>query len=164
MEIARVDAGVYFCRDARGSIGDGEVGWRCFSGGAVNGTVILRDAAIDQFSKSRPGYLVAQLHDLTAEQLLDIAESDSSWRGNASRLQVMTSDLLDNSSRSHVHTIVYLSHSTLDNSAKGGEAIIADGTAYTFANANHPNYKDSRFGVFRDINRLDSPRIIQMAS
>ena len=124
----------------------------------------LRDAAIDQFSKSRPGYLVAQLHDLTAEQLLDIAESDSSWRGNASRLQVMTSDLLDNSSRSHVHTIVYLYHSTIDTSAKSGEAIIADGTAYTFANANHPNYKDSRFGVFRDINRLDSPRIIQMAS
>jgi hypothetical protein len=66
----------------------------------------LREAAKTQFTGTRPACLAAQLHDLTADQMAELAHLDSSWRGNATGLQQMTSDFLRSFSGSHIHTVV----------------------------------------------------------
>lgn len=108
----------------------------------------LRDASVNQFSKSRPACLVAQLHDLSDEQMLNIASADSSIRQRASGLQVMTSDLLQNPSRAHVHSIVYRACGKVV--VKDG-AISSSGATYIMKNAWHPMASDSRCSVFGNI-------------
>jgi hypothetical protein len=109
----------------------------------------LREAAKGQFSKTRPAFLAVQLHDLTADQLGDLARSDSSWRGNATGLQIMTSDFLQSPSRAHIHTVVYRSHGALSDQKQDG-AKRADGIAYMIKNGFHPLHKDTRYAVFGD--------------
>ncbi|MDO8448066.1 MAG: hypothetical protein Q7T10_04605 [Rhodoferax sp.] len=109
----------------------------------------LREAAKGQFSKTRPAFLAVQLHDLTADQLGDLAQSDSSWRGNATGLQIMTSDFLQSPSRAHIHTVVYRSHGHLTDQNQDGTKR-GDGLAYMIKNGFHPLYKDSRFAAFGD--------------
>ncbi len=107
----------------------------------------LRDAAKGQFTKTRPAFLAVQLHDLTVDQLADLAQSDSPWRGNANGLQVMTSDFLRSPSRAHIHSVVYRSHSTLsDNHQHGQQRAI--GLVYLIKNGYHPLHKDPRYSVF----------------
>ena len=106
----------------------------------------LREAAKGQFSKTRPAILAVQLHDLTADQLVDLAQSDSSWRGNATGLQIMTSDFLQSPSRSHIHTVVYRSHGALGDKQDGTKH--ADGIAYMIKNGFHPLAKDARYSAF----------------
>lgn len=107
----------------------------------------LREAAKGQFTKTRPAILAVQLHDLTAEQFADLAQSDSTWRGNATGLQLMTSDFLQSPSRSHIHTVVYRSHSVLtDYKAEGQKR--AEGLSYQIRNGYHPLYKDPNYSVF----------------
>ncbi len=107
----------------------------------------LRESAKGQFTKTRPAILAVQLQDLTAEQLADLAQSDSSWRGNATGLQIMTSDFLQSPSRAHIHSVVYRSHSTLKSDRQNGIKT-ADGIAYIIKNSYHPLYKDARCSVF----------------
>lgn len=107
----------------------------------------LREAAKGQFTKTRPAFLAVQLHDLTADQLADLAQSDSPWRGNATGLQVMTSDFLQSPSRAHIHSVVYRSHSTLSDDHQHGLKR-ADGLAYLIKNGYHPLHKDPRYSVF----------------
>lgn len=107
----------------------------------------LREAAKGQFSKTRPAVLAVQLHDLTADQLADMTHSDSSWRGNATGLQIMTSDFLQSPSRSHIHTVVYRSHSLLSEQNLDGTKR-ADGIAYLIKNRFHPLHNDIRYAAF----------------
>lgn len=107
----------------------------------------LREAAKSQFTKTRPAYLAVQLQDLTAEQLADLAQSDSPWRGNATGLQCMTSDFLQSPSREHIHSVVYRSHSTLQSSRQDGQKR-SNGLAYLIKNGYHAMYSDSRYSVF----------------
>jgi len=58
----------------------------------------LRDAAKGQFTGTRLAMLVAQLHALAADQLLNLGLLDSSTRANAHGLQIMTSDFLQSDS------------------------------------------------------------------
>lgn len=106
----------------------------------------LREGAKKQFSGTRPAYLTAQLQDLTADQMGEMAHSDSSWRGNATGLQQMTSDFLYSSSGSHIHSVVYRSHSTLAGERNGMTG--ADGLAYVIKNGLHPLAKDQRYAIF----------------
>jgi hypothetical protein len=106
----------------------------------------LREGAKKQFSGVRPAYLAAQLQDLTAEQMGEMAHSDSSWRGNATGLQQMTSDFLYSSSASHIHSVVYRSHSTFAGERNGVTA--TDGLAYVIKNGLHPLARDQRYAVF----------------
>lgn len=111
----------------------------------------LREAAKGQFTKTRPAFLAVQLHDLTAAQLADLAQSDSSWRGNATGLQIMTSDFLQSPSRAHIHSVVYRSHSTLSDDRQHGEKR-GDGLAYVIKNGHHRLHKDPRYSVFGSVN------------
>lgn len=120
----------------------------------------FKEAAVGQFSKVRPAFLAAQLHDLTDVQLLDIAKSDSSSYSRATGLQRMTSDLLQSESRAHVHTIVYRAHGKL--SPEGG-VIGSSGITYLMKNASHPLANDSRYAVFSDPARSNRSEIIQNA-
>jgi hypothetical protein len=105
----------------------------------------LREAAKGQFTKTRPAILAVQLHDLTAEQFADLAQSDSPWRGNATGLQLMTSDFLQSPSRAHIHSVAYRSHSVLTD-AEGQKR--AEGLSYQIGNGYHPLYKDPKYSVF----------------
>jgi hypothetical protein len=107
----------------------------------------LREAAKGQFSRTRPAVLAVQLHDLTADQLADLAHSDSQWRGNATGLQIMTSDFLQSPSRSHIHTVVYRSHSVLGDQPLDSTRR-AEGIAYLIRNGFHPLHNDTRYAAF----------------
>lgn len=107
----------------------------------------LREAAKGQFSKTRPAVLAVQLHDLTADQLGELARSDSSWRGNANSLQIMTSDFLQSPSRAHIHTVVYRSHGALSDQKQDGTKR-AEGIAYIIKNGFHPQRNDPRYSAF----------------
>lgn len=107
----------------------------------------LRDAAEGQFSKTRPAVLAVQLHGITADQLRNLARSDSAWGGNATSLQIMTSDFLQSPSRSHIHTVMYRSHGELtDQKLEGTKR--ADGIAYMNKNGFHPRPDDPSYTVF----------------
>ncbi|MDO8789922.1 MAG: hypothetical protein Q7J42_17740 [Sulfuritalea sp.] len=107
----------------------------------------LREAAKGQFTKTRPAILAVQLHDLTVEQFADLAQSDSPWRGNATGLQLMTSDFLQSPSRAHIHSVAYRSHGLLtDNQAEGQKRV--EGLSYQIGNGYHPLYKDPKYSVF----------------
>lgn len=107
----------------------------------------LREAAKGQFTKERPAFLAVQLHGLTASELTDIAHSDSPWRGNATGLQIMTSDFLQSPSRAHIHSVVYRSHGTLFDDNQHGLKGSA-GLAYLIKNGYHPLCSDPRCSVF----------------
>ncbi len=106
----------------------------------------LRDGAKRQFTGTRPAYLTAQLQDLTADQMGEMADSDSPWRGNATPLQQMTSDFLYNPSGSHIHSVVYRSHSMLASERNGITG--ADGLAYVINNGLHPLARDQQYAIF----------------
>ncbi|WP_433704453.1 hypothetical protein [Paraburkholderia sacchari] len=107
----------------------------------------LRDAAKGQFTGTRPAMLAVQLHALTADQLINLGQLDSSSRSAATGLQIMTSDFLQKSSSAHIHTISYRSHGVVDNDALTGTTR-ATGPSYLIKNRNHPLNGDPRLGIF----------------
>lgn len=107
----------------------------------------LREAVKGQFSRTRPAMLAVQLHALTADQLVSLAQSDSTSRAAATGLQIMTSDLLQRPSSAHIHTIVYRSHVMINNNDLDGTTSGA-GPSYLIKNRNHPLYGDLRYGIF----------------
>ncbi|PFH10965.1 hypothetical protein BCF11_3401 [Collimonas sp. PA-H2] len=107
----------------------------------------LRDAAKGQFSGTRPAMLAVQLHALTADQLINLAQLDSSSRAVATDLQIMTSDFLQRPSSTHIHTIVYRSHVVVDSGGSDGTTH-GVGPSYLIKNRNHPLYGDPRYWLF----------------
>lgn len=107
----------------------------------------LREAAKSQFTKTRPALLAVQLHDLTPDQLTDLAQSDSSRREQATGLQIMTSDFLQSPSREHIHTVAYRSHGKLERNHQFGTQQ-ASGVAYIIKNGHHLFHNDPRYSVF----------------
>ncbi|HYD61690.1 MAG TPA: hypothetical protein VEC35_15090 [Noviherbaspirillum sp.] len=107
----------------------------------------LREAAKGQFTKTRPAILAIQLHDLTADQLADLALSDSSTREQATGLQIMTSDFLQSPSRAHIHSVVFRSHGKLEVNPQAGTKQ-ASGLTYVIKNGYHPLHDDLHYSVF----------------
>lgn len=116
----------------------------------------LREAAAGQFTGGRPGVLVAQIQDLTNDQLLELAESDSSDRASAHGLQKMTSDLLHSESRKHVHSVIYRGKSVL---LSNQGIVTSQGVSYFMRNEFHPLAQDSRFTLFGDFG-AKRPKIV----
>lgn len=117
----------------------------------------LRDAASDQFSRTRPGCLVAQLHDLNEEQLRSLAMEDSNSRPSAHGLQIMTSDLLQTATRSHIHSIVYRAKPVTPSEDDG--MISSPSSTYVIRNAGHPLASDPAYAVFGET-IATGPRIL----
>ncbi|QIM50044.1 hypothetical protein G9Q38_13115 [Pusillimonas sp. DMV24BSW_D] len=107
----------------------------------------LREAVKGQFSRRRPAMLAVQLHALTANELVNLAQSDSTSRTMATGLQIMTSDLMQRPSSAHIHTIVYRSHITVNKSAVDGTTN-GNGPSYLIKNPTHALYGDLRYGIF----------------
>lgn len=106
----------------------------------------LRDAAEGQLTGTRPGCLVAELHDMSDAQILSLAKSDSNtWEG-ANDLQRMTSELLQDESRSHVHSVVYRGRGRLGQTDPN--SLMGQGYTYVVKNAWHPLNADSRCNLF----------------
>ncbi|HVZ46884.1 MAG TPA: hypothetical protein VHA82_23965 [Ramlibacter sp.] len=114
---------------------------------------VMRDSAIKQFTKSRPGVLAVQLHDLSEAQFRELAGADSGDRQSATGVQVMTSDLLNSPSRAHIHSVVYRAHGEL---VDNGAVKTSSAMAYYIVNENHRVARDPKYAVFNDPNR---PRI-----
>jgi hypothetical protein len=105
----------------------------------------LRDTAEDQFGGERPGIICVQFHDLSAEELQDLGESDSTERETATGLQIMTSDLLQDPKRTHIHSIAYRSHGKLLRS----DGIVTErASSYVIRNRNNLLWDDPRYRVF----------------
>jgi hypothetical protein len=111
---------------------------------------VLRESALNQFTKSRPGVLAVQLHDLSEEQLRELAGADSSDWQRATGVQVMTSDLLNSPSRAHVHSVVYRAHGDLIDK---GEVKTSSSLAYYIRNKKNDHASDPKYAVFHDSGR-----------
>lgn len=110
----------------------------------------LRESAGKQFTKSRPGILVVQFQDLSADDMESIARSDSTDRQTATGLQLMTSHFLNAPHRSHIHTVLYRSHGKLltQDESSGQSSIRESGIAYVIRNPNNPFHDDPRSRAF----------------
>jgi hypothetical protein len=110
----------------------------------------LREASRGQFTKTRPGILAVQFQELTAEDLLNIAKSDSNVRGRATSLQIMTSDFLESPNRQHIYAVVYRSQGTLvhGQDQSGSRTLRSEGPAYFIPNPGNPSYRDPRCAAF----------------
>jgi hypothetical protein len=105
----------------------------------------LRDTAEDQFGGDRPGIICVQFQDLTADELQNLGESDSTDRETATGLQIMTSELLQDPKRAHIHSIAYRSHGKL---LRGDGVVTERGSVYTIRNRNNSLWDDPRYRVF----------------
>lgn len=112
---------------------------------------VLRESALGQFTKTRPGVLAVQLHDLSEAQFRELAGADSSDRQSATGVQRMTSDLLYSPTRAHVHSVVYSGHGSLVGS---GAEMTSSAMAYFIVNQNHHLARDPAYSVFKDSNRV----------
>lgn len=118
---------------------------------------VLRESALSQFTRTRPGVLAVQLHDLSEKQLGELASADSSDRRSATSIQMMTSDLLNSPSRSHVHSVVYRAHGHL---VDDGAIKTTSSLAYYIVNQINEHASDPRYAVFNDRNRPRSSPIL----
>lgn len=96
----------------------------------------LRDAAV-QFSRTRPGIIAVQLHDLSNAELLDLGAADGNERESATSLQLMTADLLQSPSRAHIHTIYFVGRGAPVDAQPGSATSVSSG-AYSFATGTIP--------------------------
>ena len=113
----------------------------------------LKSSARDQFTLTRPGLLVVQFYDLTPDQILELARSDSADPKKASGLQIASSAFFVSPKRNHIHTLTYRSHGqvTLTRTAKDGQMATVSqegGHTYTFKNRTHSMAFDPRYSVF----------------
>ncbi|MGH9956438.1 MAG: hypothetical protein ACREBC_04820, partial [Pyrinomonadaceae bacterium] len=109
----------------------------------------LREASKGQFTKTRPGHLAVQFHDLTAEQMEGLARDGSAEFGKPTGLQVMTSALLQSPNRSHIHSVAYRSHGSILRPRGQPEALMEQGTGYFVRNPSNPHYDDQRLRPLR---------------
>lgn len=113
----------------------------------------LKTAAWGQFTKTRPGVLCVQLYDLTPEQMLELARSDSTDPQKVPALQIAISEFFASPKRNHIHTLTYRSHGHVTRTRAANDGQIAtvsqeQGHTYTFKNRNHPMASDKRYSVF----------------
>jgi hypothetical protein len=87
----------------------------------------LKDAARDQLTRTRPGFLCAQFEALTSDQLQDIANDPT-----ATNLRARTNSFFEEASRSHVACVSYFALGAL--SGRGTGVVSATGTSYLFDN------------------------------
>lgn len=112
----------------------------------------LSEAAKSQLTKTRPGVFCVQLHDLTEDQLLELAQDDSTDPRLATGIKLATHHFLAADARSHVLSVVYRSHGkVLQRHLPDG--IDATGTretgiAYGIPNGQHPQYGNPAFRIF----------------
>ena len=118
---------------------------------------VLRESALSQFTRSRPGVLAVQLHDLSEAQFRELAGADSGDRQSATGVQMMTSDLLNSPSRAHVHSVVYRAHGEL---VGNGAAKTSSAMAYYMVNQNHHLARDPTYAVFNDPGRVRQSTIL----
>jgi hypothetical protein len=110
----------------------------------------LREAAMKQFTKTRPGILSVQFQDLSAEDIVAIGRADTTDRNRATGLQLMTSHFLNSPNRGHIHTVAYRSHGKLVVHDEGGgqKSHRAQGISYFIRNPHNPFYDDPRSRAF----------------
>lgn len=108
----------------------------------------LREAAKGQFSSSRPGILAVHVHALTAEQLTNLYNLQSTDPKNPTGLRVMTSRLLESSSRNHIHTVCYKANGAIDFDSASG-VTSGTGVTYSMRNRNNPDCEDQRYQIFQ---------------
>ena len=113
----------------------------------------LKSSARAQFSKRRPGVLVVQFLELSAQDLLSLASQQSSDPRQAPAIQLATNQFFENPGRSHIHTLVYRAQSVLQVSVTTSDGRIdrsyqEQGPTYHFRNPQHPQYGDPRCSVF----------------
>lgn len=108
----------------------------------------ISDKGKTQFTKEYPGVLVARLHDLTQEQLLDLATSE------APGFQWVAQEFFSGEARSHMMSLAFLANSRLRaTTSRVGElqTTMTQGTgpAYVFHSKTHAAVGDQRFRVFQ---------------
>lgn len=110
----------------------------------------LREAAMKQFTKTRPGILSVQFQDLSAEDIAAIGKADATDRNKATGLQLMTSHFLNSPNRVHILTVAYRSHGNLVEHDEGGgqKSHRAQGIGYFVRNPHNPFYDDPRSRAF----------------
>lgn len=102
----------------------------------------LREAS-RQFTKTRPGHIAVQLHDLAGEEMEELAKDIASSFGKATGLQRMTSTVLGSCNRTHIHSISYRSHGSFAKHLQLGD-YMQKGIVSYIRNPSNPHYGDLR--------------------
>lgn len=111
----------------------------------------LKSSAEAQFSRSRPGVLVARLSDMTPHQLFDIATTARSSE-KPTVLQGIAGRLFRNPARRHIHTVAFLSSGNVAASGNGIRPRILQGQGafWQFENPDHDKAGNPEWKIFRD--------------
>ncbi|MBI4006839.1 MAG: hypothetical protein HY356_09225 [Gammaproteobacteria bacterium] len=107
-----------------------------------------------QFSKKYPGVLIARLHDLTGEQLLNLADTEGSIFSRGNGLQWVATEFFKEKSRNHMMSLVFLANSRLQRTSSRVDEIetmvtSGIGPAYIFHSKTHLAAKDPNFRIFQ---------------
>ena len=102
-----------------------------------------------QFTGTRPAIMYVQLLGLSSFALMQIARSDSSDPSKSNQLQVAATRILDDTSRSHLHSLIIRGHSSPEFMSSGVGCVSETGPAYCFFNPAHPQHDDVRCRLFR---------------
>ena len=118
----------------------------------------LAESAKNQLSGERPAAMFVQIHDLSADAIVSLAEKDTLTPALATGLQIHATRFLNRTDRQYVHTIGFRSHGTLSNQqvAVGNELTTVHseaGQAYVFNNPHSPVAGDPRYAVFERVER-----------
>jgi len=109
----------------------------------------LREASSGQFTGTRPGHLSVQFQELTAIQIEELAKDIASGGGDPVGLQVMTSDFLQSSNRTHIHSVAYRSHGSILEAKDQPNIIMEQGIASYIRNPSNKHYDDPRLRPLR---------------
>ncbi|GGI17608.1 hypothetical protein [Oxalicibacterium faecigallinarum] len=96
----------------------------------------LSDAAGRQLTKSRAGLLIAELTDLSKEQLANLVEHDNNGLNAPTALRVFTSRFLIADNRQHLVGVNFITSGTLN--SVDALAVQQSGAVYSFRNERSP--------------------------
>jgi len=108
-----------------------------------------------QFSKKYPGVLIARLHDLSSDQLLNLANTETPSAPHGNGLQWVATEFFKGVSRNHMMSLAFLADARLRAATSRLGSIQttshqATGPAYTFHSRTHPTASKPDFRVFQE--------------
>ena len=114
----------------------------------------VSDKGKAQFSKKCPGVLIARLHDLSSDQLLNLANAETPSTSHGNGLRWVATEFFKGESRRHMMSLAFLADARLrENTSRLGQIQTtshqAPGPAYVFHSDSHPAVGNPDFRVFQ---------------
>jgi hypothetical protein len=114
----------------------------------------ISDKGKTQFSRKHPGVLVARLHDLSSDQLLNLANAEAPSSPGGNGLQWVATEFFKGENRRHMISLAFVADGRLRaTTSRLGQiqttTTQAVGPAYIFHSNTHPAANDPRYRAFQ---------------